>query len=96
LLLLPGLISLPVYSIIPSSDGEAVPLSQPGDEARTASRGLVMMVAMFVAIMVATGAWWSWRLGWFWRFVTVETVIAAFLYVGMRRSMLRLTWSSLE
>jgi hypothetical protein len=52
-----------------------------------------MMVAMFVAIIVATSAW---GLGWFWRFVAVEVAIAAFLYVGMRRSMLRLTWSSLE
>jgi hypothetical protein len=31
-----------------------------------------------------------------WPFVGVEAAIAIFLYVGMRRSMLRLTWSSLE
>jgi hypothetical protein len=87
---------LPVYSMIPSSDGEAVPLSLPGDEARSASRGLVMIGAMFASVIVAIGAWWSWRFGWFWRFVAIEAAIAGFLYVGMRRSMLRLTWSSLE
>jgi hypothetical protein len=95
-LLLPGLISLPVYSMIPASDGEAVPLSRPGDEARSASRGLVMMGATFVSVVVAAAAWWSWRMGWFWQFVAIEAAIAIFLYVGMRRSMLRLTWSSLE
>jgi ABC-2 type transport system permease protein len=95
-LLLPGLISLPAYSMIPASDGEAVPLSRPGDEAKSASRGLVMMGASFVSIVIAALAWWAWRTGWFWQFVAVEAAIAIFLYVGMRRSMLRLTWSSLE
>jgi ABC-2 type transport system permease protein len=95
-LLLPGLISLPVYSMIPGSDGEAVPLSRPGDEARSASRGLVMMAATFVSILIAAAASWAWRSGWFWQFVGIEAAVGAFLYTGMRRSMLRLTWSALE
>jgi len=96
LLLLPGLISLPVYSMIPSSDGEAVPLSRPGDEARSASRGLIMMGATLVAVVIAALAWWCWRVGWFWEFIAIETALAAFLYLGMRRYMLRVTWSSIE
>jgi ABC-2 type transport system permease protein len=96
LLLLPGLISLPVYSMIPSSDGEAVPLSRPGDEARSASRGLVMMGATLVAVVIAGLAWWCWRVGWFWEFIGVETALAIFLYLGMRSYMLKVSWSSIE
>jgi hypothetical protein len=96
LLLLPGLISLPVYSMIPSSDGEAVPLSRPGDEARSASRGLVMMGATLVSVVIAALAWWCWRIGWFWEFMGIETGLAVFLYWGMRRDMLKVTWSSIE
>jgi hypothetical protein len=95
-LLLPGLISLPVYSMIPISDGEAVPLSRPGDEAKAASRGLVMLGATLASVLVAAAAWGAWLIGWFRPFVGIEAAIAIFLYVGMRRSALRLTWSSLE
>ena len=71
-------------------------LSRPGDEARSASRGIIMVGASFVAIVIAALAWWSWRSGRFWEFIGIETAIAAFLYLGMRRSMLRVTWGSIE
>ena len=96
LLLLPGLVSLPVYSMIPASDGEAVPLSRAGEEVKSASRGLGMMGTWLVAIAVAGMASLSWRFGWFWPFMGVETALAVFLFLGMRRSMMRLTWSSIE
>jgi hypothetical protein len=65
-LLLPGLIALPVYSMIPGSDGDAVPLSRAGEEAKSASRGLVMIGSALVAIVIALLASWSRRRGWFW------------------------------
>jgi ABC-2 type transport system permease protein len=95
-LLLPGLIALPVYAMIPGSDGDAVPLSRAGEEAKSASRGLVMIGAALVAMVIAGLATWSRQRGWFWPFVGVEAALAAFLYHGMRRSMLRLTWNSIE
>jgi ABC-2 type transport system permease protein len=96
LLLLPGFIALPVYAMIPGSDGEALPLSRPGEQLKSASRGLVMMAATLFAIVLAAIASWSWSHGWFWKFIGVEAALAAVLYVGMRRSMMRLTWGFIE
>ena len=82
LLLLPGLIALPVYALVPCLGGKAVPLSQPGEEAKSASRGLLMIGTMFVSLILAGLANWSWSAGWFKWLLFVEMPLRLLLVLG--------------
>jgi len=59
LLLVPGLLPLPVFSLIPMMGGRGIPLSQPIDAAKAAGRGLkvigVMILAFGIAGLACTG-----------------------------------------
>jgi hypothetical protein len=96
LLLLPGLIALPVFALIPSLEGQAVPLSRPGDEAKAASRGLSMVGMMFLAMAIGglgVGAWYA---GVFWWFILAEVLMAGGAYFALCRSIARVRWKSAE
>lgn len=95
-LLLPGLVALPVYSLIPCLGGKAVPLSQPIEEAKSAGRGLHMILAMMASFAVAGLAVWSWSVNWFGWFLLVETIVVGGIYVIMRASLNSVRWSSTE
>jgi hypothetical protein len=96
LLLLPGMISLPVFAMIPGLGGKGVPLSLPVEEAKSAGRGLVMIGATFGSMAVSGVALLAWSGGWYWWFILVEAVFAAVLYLAMRRSIARSRWSAME
>jgi len=93
-LLLPGLIVLPVYTLIPHLDGAAVPLSQPSEEARSAGRGLLFIVAMFAAMIIGGLAAGARALGWFHWFLLGELALVAAIYIPMRISLQSVRWSS--
>ncbi len=95
-LLLPGLIALPVFTLIPSLDGQAVPLSRPGDEAKAASRGLSMIGMMLAAFAIGGAGVGAWYAGVFWWFVLAELLVAGGLYYALCRRIARLQWSSAE
>jgi hypothetical protein len=95
-LLLPGVIALPVFSLVPSLRGAAVPLSQPGEEVKAAGRGLTMLTAVMISMGIsglANVAWWH---GWFWLILGIELVIVTGLHWTMCRVMANARWSSLE
>jgi len=92
LLLLPGLMLVPVFALLP----KGVPLSLPVEEAKAASRGLSMMGAMLGAMALSGVALWAWLTGWFFFFLTIEAVAAIVLYVILRRSLRRASWIALE
>jgi hypothetical protein len=92
LLLLPGLVTLPTYSMLPVDDGQAVPLSLPTDEVKSTGRGLYMLGAMVVSVAIAALAVWSRRSGWFWGFLLGESVIALGLYAAMRYKLAKAPW----
>jgi len=96
LLLLPGVVALPVYALIPCVMGEAVPLSKPAEEAKSTGRGLVMMAMMIPALLLSGIAYWAWSTGWFWWLMLGETLAVAVVYAGMRASMKALQWSPAE
>src|SRR3569623_1515243 len=50
MLLLPGLISLPVFTLSPHIGGKAVPFSKAADEAKSARRGFDLFGMMFISI----------------------------------------------
>ena len=96
LLLLPGIIMLPVFALIPSLGGHGVPLSLPADAAKGAGRGLSMIGVMIVAMGLAALASFSWTRGWFWWLVAGETVAATGIYSALRLGLARARWPSME
>jgi hypothetical protein len=95
-MLLPGLIALPVYSLIPCLGGKAVPLSLPNEEAKSAGRGLQMVGVMMISMALSSVAMWAWSGGWFLWLMLGELLLAAGLYAKLRRSVAAARWPSLE
>lgn len=95
-LLLPGLIALPIFALIPSLAGKTVPLSLPIDEAKSAGRGLHMIGVMLISGVLSGVAMWSWSGGWFLWLLLVEMLATFGLYSMLRRSIDSARWTSLE
>jgi len=95
-LLLPGIIALPVQGLIANLGGKAVPLSLPPEEAKSASRGLLMMGVMMASMALAGISAWAWSAGWFRIFLVAELAIVAALYAALRASLASNRWESLE
>lgn len=95
-LVLPGILALPIYAMIPCLRGKAVPLSLPNEEAKTASRGLRMIGVMLFSMVLAGVSIWAWSTGWFWWLLIGETILVAATYMAMRHSVSRVRWQSLE
>jgi hypothetical protein len=96
LLLLPGIIALPIYAMLGCLGGHAVPLSLPGEEAKSAGRGVKMIGTMVVSAILALIATVSWNHGWFKWLLLVETISAIGLYFPMRSMVGSARWTSLE
>jgi len=95
-LLLPGIIALPVQGLIANLGGKAVPLSMPPEEAKSASRSLLMMGVMMASMALAGISSWAWSAGWFKTFLLIELVAMAALYAAFRASLASSRWASLE
>jgi hypothetical protein len=91
-LMLPGLIMLPVYTLIPNLGGAAVPLSEAAEEAKSARRGLVYALATFVAAIVAGLAIWAQWNGCFLWFLLGEIATAAAIYFPVRFTLAATAW----
>jgi ABC-2 type transport system permease protein len=95
-LLLPGIIALPIYAMLPCLGGGAVPFSLPTEEAKSAGRSVKMVSVMIVSALLAVGATLSWNYGWFKWLLLVEAIVAIGLYFLMRASVGSARWTSLE
>ena len=96
LLLLPGIIALPVYALVPGLIGRAIPLSVPPEEAKSAGRGLTVTLIMMISIALSGLAYFCWTQGWFWPFLAAETTVVVGLYFGMRFALEKVRWKSAE
>ena len=95
-LLLPGIIALPVFALLPNLGGRGVTLSLPTEEAKSTSRGLQMIGVMMVSGILSALASWAWSGGWFGWLLLFELVVASVLYVGLRASISAARWPPLE
>jgi ABC-2 type transport system permease protein len=95
-LLLPGLLTIPVYALIPSLGGKTVPFSLPAEEAKSAGRGLTMLGVMLISMALSGISLWAWNTGWFWWFVLAETIIVIGSYIGIRVSLASVRWKPME
>lgn len=96
LLLLPGIVALPVYALIPCLGGNGVPLSLPTEEAKGAGHGLTMVVTVLPSFAIAGLAAWSWSAGWFHWFMLAETLVAIKLYAMIRITIANRRWPTWE
>jgi hypothetical protein len=95
-LLLPGLIALPLYAMIPCLRGKAVPFSLPTEDAKSARRGLTMFGVMMISAALSGLAAWAWSGTWFKWLLLGETIAVIAVYIAMHASLAKLRWSPLD
>ena len=95
-LLIPGLMVLPLYALIPCLGGKAVPLSLPTEEAKSAGRGLSMIGAMMFAFVLAAVSSLAWNYGLFIWFLIVEGVATIAIYAALRAGTRGARWEPIE
>jgi len=96
LLFLPGLILIPIVSLVPAAMRRGVPLTLPNEEIKSAGRSLKIMVVMFGAMALSGIASWTFKAGYFWWFILAEVVIALPAYLGLSALVSRLRWKPLD
>jgi hypothetical protein len=95
-LLLPGIIAVPIYALVPNLGGKGLPLSLPIEEAKSANRALSMIGVMLVSLALAGLATWSWVAGWFKWLLLGEIIVVACLYPVFRHWVTSARWPSME
>ncbi len=82
-LLLPGVIAMPVYALIPTAGGKGAPLSRPTDESKSTSRGLSVLGVMAVSVGLAAAAAVAWQAGYFVWLILAEAVAAGAVFAAL-------------
>ncbi|MDB6129402.1 MAG: hypothetical protein JWM04_509 [Verrucomicrobiales bacterium] len=96
-LLLPGMIALPLYGLLPCLKGGAVPLSIATQEGKAASRNVALMICVMITSMVLAGmTQWSTGGGWYGRFLISEIVLLTVIYVCIRVMVAKTRWEPME
>lgn len=93
LLLLPGILMLPVFTRFSLGKGGDLPLSLPGEEAKSAGRGLVVMVAMFGAMAIAGVAILAKSYGYFYPYLAIQAIAVAVFVILKDRRTRSLSWT---
>ncbi|MDB6024259.1 MAG: hypothetical protein JWM68_482 [Verrucomicrobiales bacterium] len=96
LLLLPGLLALPVYALVPGIGGHAVPLSLPTEEGKAAGRGLRMIGYMIMPVVISGLAIAANAAHYLGTFLLIETFLVSVTYVIIRLSLNKVRWPSME
>lgn len=92
--LLPGLLAIPLYSRILACKAEHLPLSIPGEEAKSAGRGLYVMLGMLSAMAIGGVAAAAKNYGYFYPLLAVEFLAVCFLALLLDRKVKRLSWTA--
>jgi hypothetical protein len=95
-LLLPAVMLLPVYALLPALITGSVPLSMPTEEAKAAGRGFVIMFAMFAGIGIGVASAIAWRFGFFWYLTCLEAVVVSIFCLLADRHLRGVRWKSAE
>ncbi len=95
-LLLPGLIALPVFALLPCLKGDAVPFSRPADEAKSAGRSVQMIGALLASMVLGGIALWAWHGGWFIWLLIIELAGVLALNFALGRAAEAARWPSLD
>jgi hypothetical protein len=86
LLLLPGAMALPLFSLIPAVGRGFVPFAQPVEvQSANAMRTVLMLISMLIGFALAGAAAAAWKFGWYAAFLAAEVVLVAALTWVCRR-----------
>lgn len=95
-MILPALITMPVFAMIPCLGGKAVPFSRAMETHRSATRSFYIFGAMFGALAIAGLAGWARKGGWLGWMLLGELLVCGLLYVLMHIAVGSVRWKSLE
>jgi hypothetical protein len=95
-LMVPGIIAVPAYAMIPCLGGQAVPLSVATEEAKASGRGLVYMAIMLLSVVLAGLAVGARIIGWLGWFIAAEALVVGVFYLGGRAALAGVRWESAE
>lgn len=91
LLLLPSVVVIPIWSLVPGITEAWIPLSKPFDAKTQGRRGcLLMLIVMGVSSILSYVAWFSLERGWFHWFMLAEIACGAGIFFAMCAFMRRL------
>jgi len=96
LLFLPGIIAMPIFSLMPAVLHRGTPLSLPNEEAKSAARSFKMLAVMILAGALSGIAIWTFSKGWFQWLILAELIVAIPLYIGLSALVSRLRWRSID
>jgi len=91
-MLLPGILSMPVYAHLAGVLGKGVPLSRPPEDAQSGNRGLWMIGATIPTLIVSGLGLLAWKTQVFGFFLAAEVLLVALLCLLMKRKIDKSTW----
>jgi hypothetical protein len=95
-LVLPGLIALPIWTLLAAVIGGSVPLASPVQTERHAGRGLKALGIMLACGLLAVIAVGAWEGGWFYWFLCAEVAFALALYAVLKSSLTNVQWDPID
>jgi len=96
LLVLPGILALPIFSLVAQLRGAGVPLSRATEEAKSTGRGLIMIAVMLLAGIGSALSAWAFSAGWFGWFLLAEAIAVLVVGLVLTRIIAASTWSPIE
>jgi ABC-2 type transport system permease protein len=95
-MILPGIIALPVFALLPCLKAGAVPFSIPADDAAAARRGMQTIGALLISGVVASLATAANHFGYLWAFLILEATAAAAICAVMKSASAKARWPSID
>ena len=95
-LLLPGILALPIYAMMPALQSGAIPLSLPVEGANSANRGLKVMLVLIISLSSAGLFYAGWLYHFFYWLLLIEAIVLTILYLAMKSGLDSPRWDSAE
>jgi len=95
-MLLPAILVMPLYALLPCRGGRSVPLSAPVDGSKPMERGVEMIGAMLGSAALAGIAGWAAYMGWLWWMLGAEAAMPTKNPARLNASVEKARWPSLD
>jgi ABC-2 type transport system permease protein len=95
-LLLPGLLAMPAFALIPGAIEKTVPLSKPTEEAKSAARGGIMVLLMVVSLVIPGLALVARKHDLFGPFLIAEIIVVGIACWTLSKAIDHKKWDPLE